>query len=74
MPKLNLVKKAAAQKAAGAKPALMSRQAVAFRLGGVNERTVDRLIETGKLRAIKIGSRKMIYAASVDALIGEAAS
>lgn len=53
----------------------MPRDAVARDLGGVHLRTVDRLIEGGKLVGVKIGRRMMITTASVEALIeGEASS
>ena len=74
MPKIDLAKRAAAQAQEETKPALISRPAAAHKLGGVSERTVDRLCSVGKLRWTKVGSRKMIFDESVDALIGATAA
>ncbi len=39
------------------------------RLGGIGRTTVYGLIATGKLEAVKLGSRTLITAASIDALL-----
>jgi excisionase family DNA binding protein len=42
-------------------------------LGNVSRRTVERLINDGKLQSVKIGRRRMIYADSIAKLIGAGA-
>lgn len=58
--------------AANVRPALHTRHTTGKLLGGVHLTTVDRLVKRGKLRAVKIGSRKMITADSVDELLAAA--
>lgn len=38
-------------------------------LGDVSRRTVERLINDGKLRSVKIGHRRMVYADSIAKLL-----
>ena len=58
--------------AANVKPKLHSVPTTGKLLGGVHDSTVSRLVAKGKLRAVKIGSRKMIVADSVDELLAAA--
>jgi excisionase family DNA binding protein len=53
------------------KPKLMTRHAAARILGDIHLRTVDRLIKAGKIRGVKVGSRALVVADSVDQLIAD---
>jgi excisionase family DNA binding protein len=54
------------------KPKLLSRQTAGVVLGGVNVKTVSRLIQRGKLRGVKVGTRSMVDPDSIDAYLAEA--
>ena len=56
--------------AANIKPKLHSVPTTG-KLGGVHNATVSRLVAKGKLRATKIGSRRMIFADSIDELLAD---
>ncbi len=58
---------------ASTKARLISRDETAIILGNVSPRTIDKMLKKGELKAVRIGDRVMITAASVDALIGAAA-
>ena len=53
-------------------PKLLNRQTAAALLGGVHVKTIDRLIERGKLRGVMVGTRKMVDPDSIDAYLAEA--
>jgi excisionase family DNA binding protein len=57
--------------AANVKPRLHSVPTTGKLLGGVHNATVSRLVAQGKLRATKIGSRRMIFADSIDELLAD---
>ena len=42
-------------------------------LGGVNVKTVSRLVQRGKLRGVKVGTRNMVFPDSIDAYLAEEA-
>jgi excisionase family DNA binding protein len=52
------------------KPAVVSRKAAAQRLD-VNERTIDRLIRRGRLKAVRVGRRMTVDADSLDTFVAE---
>ena len=47
---------------------LLSREVAAKVLGGVNVRTIDRLVKSGKLASVKLGRRHMITRESAEDL------
>jgi hypothetical protein len=54
-------------------PKVCSKPAAGVLLGGVHRRSVDRLVQAGKLRQVHIGSRAMIVIDSIDELLATAA-
>ena len=48
---------------------LYSRAETAAILGGVHDRTVDAMVKRGELKAVKLGRRNMITAASVEEVV-----
>ena len=48
---------------------LLSRAETALMLGDIHARTVDAMIKSGQLRAVKLGRRNMITAKSVEELV-----
>ncbi len=51
------------------KPLAVSIEQAGNLLGGIHRATVYRLIETGKLTAIKLGGRRMVEMASIEDLV-----
>ena len=54
-------------------PKVCSKPPARVLLGGVHRRSVDRLVQAGKLRQINIGSRAMIVIESINKLLADAA-
>ena len=48
---------------------LFSRAETALMLGGIHFRTVDELIKAGRLKSVKLGTRNMVTAKSVEELV-----
>ena len=48
---------------------LISRTEAALVLGDIHARTVDAMIKRGQLKAVKLGRRNMVTAASVNELV-----
>jgi hypothetical protein len=50
------------------KPQLQSRETTAAQ-AGVNVRTIDRLLEVGKLKGVRVGRRHMVTIRSAERLL-----
>lgn len=51
-----------------ASPRLVSRAEAAKMLGGINILTLDKMIERGEVKSLRIGDRVLIKTASIDKL------
>jgi excisionase family DNA binding protein len=60
-----------AMTAGNVKPKLTSRHTAAKILGGINLRTVDRLVKAGKIRGVKVGSRAFLVTDSIDEFLAD---
>ena len=53
----------------GVRPLLLSKGNTARVLGGITEREVEKRIDAGDLEAVKLGRRRLVVTASVDAYV-----
>ena len=54
------------------KPKVVSLPTAGIILGGVNTKTVSRLVQRGKIRGVKVGTRSMVISDSIDDYLAEA--
>jgi hypothetical protein len=55
------------------KPKVVSLPTAGVILGGVNVKTVSRLVQRGKIRGVKVGTRSMVFPDSIDEYLAEEA-
>jgi excisionase family DNA binding protein len=48
---------------------LFSRSEAGLILGGIHDRTVDAMVKRGRLKAVKLGRRRMITADSIEEVV-----